>query len=671
MSHRNVATRPRNATVHPGLIDAPLKRTHGEKTKKEQAEEKKKQKVEKREAAATISQPSRGLQCTRGYLQIPLMKEISDNEGGEGDDGEDNTKLTASIDTETSEPEPPRKKVKAAKVSLRDSVKLQIEKDRHNHGENQSDDEMDIDAVPLVAKLRDVARSCRLTAISKSDDDDNCEDKQEVTAPKDMKVHSKQNTMVTSTPIKELVRLKRWPSARLVRWFDHTMLFYHSLRDVAVSKDAHMALVKDWVTKVPVPPTATVSNAQDTSTPPLTNSGSSHNSHSVTSHSALTNQVKISQGDDIVNSEGAVSDRDETKGPEYEAAISSPPKGKRRVTSSALVKLEDSPRPVAKALRSKKPTNNRLPKEWLKDGTWHKRVVPTLIRWASIQPNPWVIPDVKITDALEKICNAYFGGSELSITTTSVAFRLALQCLSDSWCSVIGSSAIAIINAFFDDHNNYRDDDAMQQEFAQHSLKLFRFTYRKAKGNDRWKFKGAFGGPLIIQTFAAHFDAIRGSKWIHGLYEGEKAPNPRPALTLATTGVERALTLVAHGAITIQGIREAKAKKKALKLPATIHLNGSRDSTRNVAFGYVGWGDQTAKYLFSINNSVSDADMEDIMAEAKELSKAGICDVDQSAAEGVIDLDDDRANIGEGSGTSEDESGEDNYMPVDSESEMV
>jgi hypothetical protein len=161
MSHRNVATRPRNATVHPGLIDAPLKRTRGEKTKKEQAEEKKKQKVEKREAAvrriadverrmaddemvditpgrqATISQPSRGLQRTRGYLQIPLTKEISDNEGGEGDDGEDNTKLTASIDTETSEPEPPRKKVKAAKVSLRDSVKLQIEKDRHNHGENQ------------------------------------------------------------------------------------------------------------------------------------------------------------------------------------------------------------------------------------------------------------------------------------------------------------------------------------------------------------------------------------------------------------------------------------------------------------------------------------------------------------------------------------------------------
>ena len=91
------------------------------------------------------------------------------------------------------------------------------------------------------------------------------------------------------------------------------------------------------------------------------------------------------------------------------------------------MKLEDSPKPISKVSHSragKKPTNNGLPKEWLEDGAWRKKVIPTLFQWASIQPNPWILPDTKVTNALEKICNAYYGDSELTITTTSTAFRL-------------------------------------------------------------------------------------------------------------------------------------------------------------------------------------------------------------------------------------------------------
>jgi hypothetical protein len=49
----------------------------------------------------------------------------------------------------------------------------------------------------------------------------------------------------------------------------------------------------------------------------------------------------------------------------------------------------------------------------------------------------------------------------------------------------LGSSAIAIVNAFFEAHDDYRDSDAMRQDFAQHSLEFLRFAYRKANGNDK------------------------------------------------------------------------------------------------------------------------------------------------------------------------------------------
>ena len=47
----HMATRSRNATSHPGLVDARQKRIRGEKTKKEIAEEKKKQKAQQKEDA--------------------------------------------------------------------------------------------------------------------------------------------------------------------------------------------------------------------------------------------------------------------------------------------------------------------------------------------------------------------------------------------------------------------------------------------------------------------------------------------------------------------------------------------------------------------------------------------------------------------------------------------
>ncbi|OJA15089.1 hypothetical protein AZE42_13664, partial [Rhizopogon vesiculosus] len=184
------------------------------------------------------------------------------------------------------------------------------------------------------------------------------------------------------------------------------------------------------------------------------------------------------------------------------------------------------------------------------------------------------------------------------------------------------------------------------------------FIYRKADGNDRKKFRGLFRGPLVVQVFAAHFNMIHGSKWIHGLYEGSSPPQPRAPLALAAAAVERALMLWGTGTITIAMVREAKTTRKAIKLPAMINPETGRQSTRHVAFSELSWGKPTRSYLESIEKNIDDDAMEKIMGEAKEFSKASHGENDQSAA-GSFDPDDECANLQDGSGSSSEESGDD------------
>lgn len=49
---------------------------------------------------------------------------------------------------------------------------------------------------------------------------------------------------------------------------------------------------------------------------------------------------------------------------------------------------------------------------------------------------------------------------------------------------MFSSSAIAIVNAFFDSHVDYRDSDKMRVKFAQDALQYCRFAYFKAEGDN-------------------------------------------------------------------------------------------------------------------------------------------------------------------------------------------
>ena len=59
-----------------------------------------------------------------------------------------------------------------------------------------------------------------------------------------------------------------------------------------------------------------------------------------------------------------------------------------------------------------------------------------------------------------------------------------MQRLADSWRSSIGSTALSVLIAFFESHENLKDSDDNRAEFAEYALDKLRFCYKKANGDD-------------------------------------------------------------------------------------------------------------------------------------------------------------------------------------------
>jgi len=135
---------------------------------------------------------------------------------------------------------------------------------------------------------------------------------------------------------------------------DESTLFYWTLSDSYLDKKRkHSSVISEWASTIPSnakPPSqapshviATTSSRPKSIVPSLT-SGSSRssapsvltNNVRIVSHGALLNSAKVKAEptpDITIFSDGGLSDADEIKGEEREAAIKSPPKGKKRVTS--------------------------------------------------------------------------------------------------------------------------------------------------------------------------------------------------------------------------------------------------------------------------------------------------------------------------------------------------
>lgn len=107
--------------------------------------------------------------------------------------------------------------------------------------------------------------------------------------------------------------------------------------------------------------------------------------------------------------------------------------------------------------------------------------------------------------------------------------------------------------------------------------------------------------------------------------------------------MERALTLVATGTLTISLIRASKGK--TIPLPKTINLSSGKESTRQTGFSDTAWGKETRSYAKSAR-SLPTAKFDIIIKEAREFMKPVRSRGNVSTEPIVIDDDDnERANL--------------------------
>ena len=122
---------------------------------------------------------------------------------------------------------------------------------------------------------------------------------------------------------------------------DRTTLFYFSLMQTSDQKSQYGGLISSWAAEVNAgrARSKASSKPRDVRSIPSLTSGTTRS----TSTSVLTNRVAITSTDPgVVDGSDAESghgwpDEDETKGVERDAAVNSPPKGKKRADSSVSV----------------------------------------------------------------------------------------------------------------------------------------------------------------------------------------------------------------------------------------------------------------------------------------------------------------------------------------------
>jgi len=118
-----------------------------------------------------------------------------------------------------------------------------------------------------------------------------------------------------------------------------------------------------------------------------------------------------------------------------------------------------------------------------------------VVWYHAAQTNAWKFDDGDLVLALQEIWDSIYGGtvphqievndsvfqavchSLTMIISPSDSYNLqTAQRISNTWCSHIGSTAIAILNLFFDSADVFKTDESWW-EFAQNALKKFDFLY--------------------------------------------------------------------------------------------------------------------------------------------------------------------------------------------------
>ncbi|KAH9966221.1 hypothetical protein BJV74DRAFT_890125 [Russula compacta] len=223
-----------------------------------------------------------------------------------------------------------------------------------------------------------------------------------------------------------------------------------------------------------------------------------------------------------IDTEGATESKDEPK--------DAPPAKKAKLSKQQIrIVIEDAHKELASGrgkdvirvedihpdwiIEESKKAKSRVMNDNLPPGThdedWFQHMfIPTLVWWFACWQDPFKVDDRELLCAL--------------------------------------SIAITIINTFFTS-NEVADiftTDESRQDFAMNALEGLKFLYGNTSSADPDEWADLFHGAFVLQTFAAHMNAISGSVKVSALGNPrEPSQIPSAGLGISVVVVEQALTL--------------------------------------------------------------------------------------------------------------------------------
>ncbi|KAG2337302.1 hypothetical protein BDR05DRAFT_895479, partial [Suillus weaverae] len=294
-----------------------------------------------------------------------------------------------------------------------------------------------------------------------------------------------------------------------------------------------------------------------------------------------------------------------------------------------------------------KPSNDDLPKG-IDPKIWCHVFISTYIQYVATLANPWEVPAKLACEKMQVIWDAIFPHIGHTVTSLSSVYYIVSALnftntqVADSYHSNIGSTAVAIVIAYFESQDSLRDSDDNRAEFAVFALSNLRFLYKKANGDDKSKFRGLYQGTFVVQTFGAHFTMTRGAQKIPGVDKPGVLANPAGGLALSCAAVERALTLWSTRTLTIKMVQATK-NKTSISLLKMMNQSTGKVSCQQTGFNNISWGTSTRAYVKAIMKNLRKDKFKVIIASAMEFSKkkkkSPGNDVDDAAVEDDLDLD--------------------------------